>query len=57
MNDDLNDELQACRACARLTFGLVQVSLGDVWIGCIPLCEDCQATARGASLDVSSVQL
>ena len=43
--EDLNDELTGCRACGRQTFGLVQVSLGDVWIGTIPLCDECQSTA------------
>lgn len=45
LNEDLNDELTRCRACGRQTFGLVQVSLGDVWIGTIPLCDECQVTA------------
>lgn len=47
LNEDLNDELKPCRACGRQTLGLVQVSLGDVWIGTIPLCDECQLTAEG----------
>lgn len=53
VSEDLNDVLQPCQACSARTFGLVQVSLGEVWIGCIPLCDECQAAARA---DVSSVQ-
>lgn len=45
VNEDCNDVAERCRACGAITYGLVQVSLGDVWLGAIPLCDECQQRA------------